>query len=1015
MKLVERDKELAILGGMLDASAAGHGGVALISGAVASGKTALLRAFGERVGATGALFLQATGSGFERDLPLGVMGQLLLGADLPEADTALATRLLDLVAVTAPVRAAEGAIPAELAINVFPRLCGILLAQARRRPVVLSIDDVHHADAHSLECVLYLARRLEVSRILVVLGESGSFPWEDSRFRDELLHRPGCRHLRLDLLPWQGVTEMITAGLGGRRARPLASDFHWLSGGSPLLMRALLEDYHASERAGSAELVPGEAFEQAVTSCLYRSDIATRRAAWALAVLGPDISHDALAEVLGACPESADRSLTALGEMGLLSSGWFRHEAGRAAVLQSMEPPHRARLEARTAEVLHDRGEPAIVLARHLIVAEPIEASWTLPTLLEAAERALDEDEVGLALDCLRVAGDSCADERQDLTVRAALIRAGWRINPSDAAGHLPALTGAALEGRLGARDTKALVGCLLWFGKVDEALGVLGAASARRTRAPGEDAPVRGRPVAEGPATEGPVVEGPVAEAPRVGGGFLEPDFVRLWMTYGYPGLPGARRPGLPGAEHRRPGDGHAQGPEGPGTPAGTPAAVPGGGGPSSRGAEELAMSLLDRLLGQGTEPSRGAAAEVTARAEEVLESTRLKERTLPALMAAVATLVFADELGKAARWCDALYEEATERHAPMWQSLAAAAKALVDIRRGGLSAAEESAHTALTLVSPEGWGAAIATPVAALLYTKAMMGRFDEAAAHLSVPVPEAAFRTPGGLFYLWARGHYYLAVGRPYAALDDFHACGDLMIKWELDFPAFVPWRTDAAQAYLSLGDEHRARALAEEQLVRVGTARTWMRGVSLRVLAATVEPGKRPRFLSEAVEILRERGHRLELARAMDELALAYRELGDEGRARALARKALQLMRESGVEPPAEEERIRRAEPAAPAPDEQPWSPGELWQPGELSEAELRVATLAARGHTNRQIAGKLFITVSTVEQHLTRVYRKLDVQRRTDLAAKLRSDVAGPPGRPEGGREAGTVRNRLRAV
>ncbi|MEU8190538.1 helix-turn-helix domain-containing protein, partial [Micromonospora carbonacea] len=55
---------------------------------------------------------------------------------------------------------------------------------------------------------------------------------------------------------------------------------------------------------------------------------------------------------------------------------------------------------------------------------------------------------------------------------------------------------------------------------------------------------------------------------------------------------------------------------------------------------------------------------------------------------------------------------------------------------------------------------------------------------------------------------------------------------------------------------------------------------------------------------------------------------------------------------------------------------------------LSEAERRVAALAAQGHTNRQISSKLFITVSTVEQHLTRVYRKLDVKRRTDLPARL---------------------------
>ncbi|WP_406110960.1 response regulator transcription factor [Kitasatospora purpeofusca] len=55
---------------------------------------------------------------------------------------------------------------------------------------------------------------------------------------------------------------------------------------------------------------------------------------------------------------------------------------------------------------------------------------------------------------------------------------------------------------------------------------------------------------------------------------------------------------------------------------------------------------------------------------------------------------------------------------------------------------------------------------------------------------------------------------------------------------------------------------------------------------------------------------------------------------------------------------------------------------------LSRAELRVAELAARGRTNRQIAHELFLTVSTVEQHLTSSYRKLGVKRRADLSVHL---------------------------
>lgn len=51
---------------------------------------------------------------------------------------------------------------------------------------------------------------------------------------------------------------------------------------------------------------------------------------------------------------------------------------------------------------------------------------------------------------------------------------------------------------------------------------------------------------------------------------------------------------------------------------------------------------------------------------------------------------------------------------------------------------------------------------------------------------------------------------------------------------------------------------------------------------------------------------------------------------------------------------------------------------------LTRAQQRVVLLAIQGHTNRQIAETLHLTVSTVEQHLTHSYRKLGIQHRTQL-------------------------------
>ena len=55
---------------------------------------------------------------------------------------------------------------------------------------------------------------------------------------------------------------------------------------------------------------------------------------------------------------------------------------------------------------------------------------------------------------------------------------------------------------------------------------------------------------------------------------------------------------------------------------------------------------------------------------------------------------------------------------------------------------------------------------------------------------------------------------------------------------------------------------------------------------------------------------------------------------------------------------------------------------------LTAAERRVAVLAATGRTNREVAAQLFLAERTVAGHLTRVYAKLGVRSRTELARRL---------------------------
>jgi DNA-binding CsgD family transcriptional regulator len=189
-----------------------------------------------------------------------------------------------------------------------------------------------------------------------------------------------------------------------------------------------------------------------------------------------------------------------------------------------------------------------------------------------------------------------------------------------------------------------------------------------------------------------------------------------------------------------------------------------------------------------------------------------------------------------------------------------------------------------------------------------------------------------------------------------------------------------RAGAAHALLRLGEQERARELAEAELADVkvfGGPRAL--GIALRAAGLAHGGSKGIEMLSDSVTSLRNSPAVLERAHSLTELGAAMRRNGCRSAAREPLAEALDLAARCGARPLAA--RVREELKATGA------RPRRVWRTGleALSPRELRVVQLAAEGRTNREIAHQLYVTLKTIEGHLARAYTKLGIERRGQLS------------------------------
>jgi DNA-binding CsgD family transcriptional regulator len=276
----------------------------------------------------------------------------------------------------------------------------------------------------------------------------------------------------------------------------------------------------------------------------------------------------------------------------------------------------------------------------------------------------------------------------------------------------------------------------------------------------------------------------------------------------------------------------------------------------------------------------------------------------------------------------------------------------------------------------------------VAQLSSTKALaraaLGEVDgaRAAAEEGLALARQLGSAPPTIRNLAALGFLELSVGDAKQAASTFSAALECARSTGYREPAQFLFVGNLIEALAATEGPAQAREVATEleaEGARLG--RTWavVAGARGRALAAAAEGA-----LDEASEAV---DHALrsqvdlpmpfEVARTLLAAGVIERRRKQKRPARELLERAAAIFDELGASLWADKARAELARVSGRRPESQ-----------ELTETERRVATLVAEGLANKEVAATLFVTVHTVEAHLSRIYRKLGIRSRRDLARVL---------------------------
>jgi DNA-binding CsgD family transcriptional regulator len=396
-------------------------------------------------------------------------------------------------------------------------------------------------------------------------------------------------------------------------------------------------------------------------------------------------------------------------------------------------------------------------------------------------------------------------------------------------------------------------------------------------------------------------------------------------------------------------------------------------------------AYPYVEFLLGRGVDQElldRGLALE------EHMEGT-FKSHVLRASFVVAQLLKYTDRLDEARRTFDELLGDAMAHGVETAMMQFRYHLADLECRAGNWDAAGEHARESRAVAQRIGVGAMSAEGFFAVGLVEAHLGRADPArlAALEGLRVAEGGGEVLFMILNLSVLGFLELSLDHP--SETDAHLSRALELERRMGVrePAYFRLVPDEVEALVALGRLDEAEAVLgpfEEAGRSLGRAWTIATGARCRALVSAGRGDLEGASVAADEALRAHEGLPLpfELGRTLLVRGAVERRVKRKREARDTLTKALEIFDGLGAVLWADKTRAELARIGGRAPSSL-----------DLTPTEEKVAALVAAGNTNREVADALFISIHTVEANLKRIYRKLGVRSRTELASTFRSDTS----------------------